>query len=471
MTDTTSPTSVPGKLLIVASDAALGETAAAELRAAAGFGGAEIAIATTGDRLDAALVSAIAEADAVAIVTDAARGCTFDLRTAMVVAATSGLARLVVAVGRLDRLPRADERFEAIRGDVLAFEAGFADVDFHVVPISGAALGWESVDTLAGALAVPAHGTPAGLAPDHADQFSAHVVWTGAAALLPGRRYDLTIGGRTVAATVTDLRHRLNVFDLSHLAARRLQQEDIGLVNLSTAEAIDFAPVGENRPMGTFRIAEAGGGATLAYGFIRFALRRATNLAWQGLDVDKAARRTLMGQRACVLWFTGLSGSGKSTVANLVEKQLHARGRFTYILDGDNVRHGLNRDLGFTEADRVENIRRVGEVAKLFVDAGVIVLAAFISPFRADRRMARDLVGDGEFLEIYMETPLDVCIARDPKGLYKKALAGQIKNFTGLDSPYEPPERCEIALPTAAASPEELASRVIAHLEASGYLA
>lgn len=387
-------------ILVVANDRSLAEAAAEEVGVAKSAGQTEISIAVAGEALDGALVDAIAGADDVVIVVDSARGCTFDLRTIMVVAEASGLEHVIVAAGRLDRLPRADERFEAIRTEVLAFEAALPGVATVVVPVGAAKLGWAGVETLADAIAAPKKAHDRAVVADHADQFSAHLVWTGAAPLLPGRRYDLSIAGRTVSATVTELKHRLNVFDLSHLAAKQLETDDIGLVNIAAAEPIDFLPVAENRRMGVFRLADRRNGETVATGFIRFALRRATNLSWQGLDVNKAARRQLMGQAACVLWFTGLSGSGKSTVANLVEKQLHARGRFTYILDGDNVRHGLNRDLGFTEADRVENIRRVGEVAKLFVDAGIIVLAAFISPFRADRRMARDLLGDREFLEI-----------------------------------------------------------------------
>jgi bifunctional enzyme CysN/CysC len=288
--------------------------------------------------------------------------------------------------------------------------------------------------------------------------------------LLPGRSYLLKAGTRTVGAAVSELKHLVDIETFKPLAAKTLALNDIGLCNLALSEPIAFDPYEENRTTGSFILIDRFTNATVAAGMIRFGLRRATNIHWQALDIDKRARADAKGQRPCILWFTGLSGAGKSTVANLVEKKLHVMGRHTYLLDGDNVRHGLNRDLGFTDADRVENIRRVGEAAKLFVDAGLIVLVSFISPFRSERDMARGLVGEGEFVEVFVDVPLEVAEARDPKGLYRKARAGEIKNFTGISSPYEPPLAPDIRLDTASSDPEALADQVLAFLRAGGYL-
>jgi bifunctional enzyme CysN/CysC len=267
-------------------------------------------------------------------------------------------------------------------------------------------------------------------------------------------------------AQVTQLKHRLDVTTLDELAARTLGLNEIGAANLSLNEPVAFTPYADNRHLGGFILIDRYSNATVGAGVIRFALRRSHNVHWQALDVNQAAREAIKGQKGRVLWFTGLSGSGKSTIANLVERRLHADGRHTYLLDGDNVRHGLNRDLGFSEADRVENIRRVTEVAKLMVDAGLIVLVSFISPFRAERRMARELLGPGEFVEVFVDAPLEVAEARDPKGLYRKAREGTLKNFTGVDSPYEAPEAPEIRLDAASLSPLEAAERVLEHLAA-----
>ncbi|HSZ73514.1 MAG TPA: adenylyl-sulfate kinase, partial [Rhizomicrobium sp.] len=250
--------------------------------------------------------------------------------------------------------------------------------------------------------------------------------------------------------------------------AKTLALNEVGYGNLSLAQPIAFDPYVENRDTGGFILIDRFTNATVAAGMIDFGLRRATNVHWQALDIDKSVRATLKGQKPAVLWFTGLSGSGKSTIANLVEKALFAEGRHTYLLDGDNVRHGLNRDLGFTDADRVENIRRVGEAARLFVDAGLIVLVSFISPFRSERRMARELMGQGEFIEVFVDTPIEVCMQRDPKGLYEKAKAGEIRNFTGIDSPYEEPENAEVTLKTVGVEPAALASKLVAHLKSLG---
>jgi bifunctional enzyme CysN/CysC len=283
--------------------------------------------------------------------------------------------------------------------------------------------------------------------------------------LLPHRQYLIRTGNRTVPGQVTALKHKVDVNTLEHMASRTLKLNEIGYCNLSTTEPIAFDRYRENRDTGGFIVIDRFTNATVGAGMIEFGLRRATNVHWQALDVNTEARASIKGQQPCVLWFTGLSGSGKSTIANLVERRLFGEGRHTYLLDGDNVRHGLNQDLGFTEADRVENIRRVGEAAKLFVEAGLITLVSFISPFRSERRMARDLLKPGQFVEIFIDTPLGVCMARDPKGLYRRAVAGEIKNFTGVDSPYEIPESPELTLSTEVLSAEESAERVVAYLK------
>jgi bifunctional enzyme CysN/CysC len=306
--------------------------------------------------------------------------------------------------------------------------------------------------------------------PEVADQFETTIVGMAEEPLLPSRHYWLKIGTKTVTATITELKYQVNVNTLEHLAAKTLALNAIGVCNIALDQAIAFDPYTTHRDGGGFILIDRLTNATVAAGMIHFALRRSHNIHWQALDLDKAARAAMNAQRPVVLWFTGLSGAGKSTIANLVEKRLYSLGRRTYLLDGDNIRHGLNRDLGFTDVDRVENIRRVAEVARLFVDAGLIVLTAFISPFRAERRMARQLMGEGEFIEVFIDTPLELAEARDVKGLYHKARAGQLKNFTGIDSPYERPEAPEIHIQTAALRPEEATERIIAYLREHGIL-
>jgi bifunctional enzyme CysN/CysC len=300
--------------------------------------------------------------------------------------------------------------------------------------------------------------------PEVADQFAAHLLWMGEQPLLPGRPYWLKVGTRTVGAQVTEIKHKVDVNTQDHLAAKHLELNEVGYCNLYLDQPVAYEAYADNRELGGFILIDRQTNATVGAGTLDFALRRAANIHWQHLEVDKGARARIKGQTPRCVWFTGLSGSGKSTIANLVEKRLLAMGLHTYLLDGDNVRHGLNKDLGFTAEDRVENIRRVAEVAKLMVDAGLIVLVSFISPFRAERRMARELFGEGEFIEAYVDTPLAIAEQRDVKGLYAKARAGEIVNFTGIDSPYEVPERADVVLDTVDASAEQLADRLVALL-------
>jgi len=299
------------------------------------------------------------------------------------------------------------------------------------------------------------------LPPDIAAQFACHLLWLDDAALLPGRRYLMKLATQTIGAQVTEIKHRIDPDTQAHLAATRLVANEIGYCNLSLDADIAYRPYSEDRRLGGFVLLDRETNATVGCGTLDFGLRRDSNVHWQQLDVDRVARARIKGQIPRCLWFTGLSGAGKSTIANLVERRLVADGFHTILLDGDNVRHGLNRDLGFTDADRVENIRRVAEVAKLMMDAGLVVLVSFISPFRAERRLARDLIGDGEFMEVFVDAPLEVCEGRDVKGLYAKARAGQLANFTGIGSPYEPPESPEIHLHSDRESAADSATRVV----------
>jgi bifunctional enzyme CysN/CysC len=302
------------------------------------------------------------------------------------------------------------------------------------------------------------------------DQFEVDILWMGDEPMLPGRPYIAKAGTAQIPCSIEQLKHKVNVNTMEHVAAKSLALNEIGVCNLELDRPMAFAPYAENRHLGSFILIDRFSNNTVGTGLIRFALRRAANIHWQALDVNKQSRARLAGQKPAVLWFTGLSGAGKSTIANLVEKKLHAMGRMTYLLDGDNIRHGLNRDLGFTDADRVENIRRVAEVSRLMVDAGLIVLVSFISPFRSERLMAREMVKGDEFVEIFVDTSLAEAEKRDVKGLYAKARRGEIKHFTGISSPYEAPESPEIRLDTTTLAPEAAADHIVAYLAEKGRL-
>jgi bifunctional enzyme CysN/CysC len=303
-----------------------------------------------------------------------------------------------------------------------------------------------------------------GAVPEFSNQFQARLIWMNDEPAYPGRSYLLKIGTQLVPATITGLKFRTNVNTLEKGAAKTLELNEVGTVTVATDKPIAFDPYKDNSLAGGFILIDRISNRTLGAGTIDFGLRRAQNLTYQSFDVNRQVRAQMKAQTPRIVWFTGLSGSGKSTIANLIEKRLTAEGRHAYILDGDNVRHGLNKDLGFTDTDRIENIRRVAEVAKLMADAGLIVLVSFISPFRNERRMAREIAGDIDFLEVFVDTPLEVCEARDPKGLYAKARAGQIKNFTGIDSAFEPPERADVVLHGGEYDPVELADELYGRL-------
>jgi bifunctional enzyme CysN/CysC len=301
----------------------------------------------------------------------------------------------------------------------------------------------------------------AGDPPEASDQFQATLVWMDEAALKPGRGYWLKLGSQMVTANIQTPKYEIDVNTLEHLAAKTLELNSIGVADFSTDRPIVFEPYSTSRQLGGFILIDKFTNATVAAGMIDYSLRRAQNVHWQATTITRDDHAAMKNQTARVLWFTGLSGSGKSTIANEVEKKLAIMNRHTFLLDGDNVRQGLNKDLGFTEADRIENIRRIGEVARLMTDAGLIVLTAFISPFRAERRMVREMMNEGEFIEVFVDTPIEVAEARDVKGLYKKAREGKIKNFTGIDSPYEPPENAEITVNTVSMTPSEAADYII----------
>jgi len=343
-----------------------------------------------------------------------------------------------------------------VRATVKAVIDGFDEVDVAKVGSSITITLNEEVDASRGDVIVSAE-RPA----EVADQFEAKLLWMGEHAMSPGRQYLMKMGCKEVTATISGIKYREDVNTGGHMAASNLELNEIATVDISTSAPMVFEPYNTNKLLGSFILVDKLTFETVGAGMIDFALRRASNIHWQALELDRKARATMKHQEPRCVWLTGLSGSGKSTIADLVEKRLYTQGKHTYLLDGDNVRHGLNRDLGFTEADRVENIRRVAEVAKLMVDAGLIVIVSFISPFRNERRMARDLFGEGEFVEVFVDTPLEECERRDVKGLYAKARKGELKNFTGIDSDYEAPEAPEIHLHTMGTTSEACAEQVM----------
>ena len=435
------------------------------------------------------LVTGATTADAAIVLVDARKGVLTQTRRHTHLLTLLGVRQLLLAINRIDLVGYAEETFRAIEADTLAFARRLGITAITCIPVcalNGENLvmrsprtAWYRGPTLMDWLeaAEPdAERVQRGALslPGVADQFRVTLIWMSEVPLLPGRSYLMKIGqsnldastldAPTVGASVTQIRHEIDVDSLAERAARQLELNSISVCNFSTDRPIAFDPYAKNRATGGFILIDRLSNETVGAGLVQFALRRAQNVHVQALDVDKAARAQRMGQKPCVLWFTGLSGAGKSTIANAVEKKLHALGRHTYLLDGDNVRHGLNRDLGFTDAERVENIRRVAEVAKLMVDAGLIVLASFISPFRSERRMARALFEADEFIEIFVDAPLAVAEARDPKGLYAKARRGELPHFTGIDSPYEAPESAELRIDTERVGAAEAADVILEHI-------
>jgi bifunctional enzyme CysN/CysC len=426
------------------------------------------------------IVAGSSSSDLSVILVDAEKGLReWTLRQAYL-CSLLGIRQLVLAVNKMDAVGFDKRRFAEIADAFARFGDRLPISRTIAIPISAlqgdnvagrsARMPWSAGPPLLDYLETVAVEERPGAAPQRGDALAAHLIWLSGTPLLPGRTYSLKLGAQTVGATVTELKYRVDIASVEHLAAKELHRDEIAFVNIATAASIDFAPYDENRENGRFLLIDRHSDATVGVGMIRFELRRSANTYFQAFEVTKTARAQLNAQKPALLWFTGLSGAGKSTIADQLERKLHALGKHTFVLDGDNVRHGLNRDLGFTEADRVENIRRVAEVAKLFVEAGLITLVSFISPFRAEREMARDLVAPGEFIEIFVNTPLETCEQRDPKGLYRKARRGELQNFTGLDSPYEAPENPELTLNARTESASDLADRIIDFMQQRGLL-
>jgi adenylyl-sulfate kinase len=419
------------------------------------------------------------------ILIDATAGVTAVNRRDARLLTALGVLQLVVAINKMDLVEFSAERFAELEAEVRSFAVRAPAVRVTCVPVC--ALHGDNVLEASPRLRFThdgplidqlerfrVEGPPPPAAEDPtlaaADIFQVTVAWSAGEPMLRGRAYEIELGGQHATATVAPLKHRFDIDSGERLAAVQLQAGEIGSCVLELSDQLRFAPHEERPEAGTFVLLDRIDGRKVGIGTIEFALRRSQNVRWQSVTVDKELRCAALGQQPAVLWLTGLSGAGKSTIANIVEAELHRRGHHTYLLDGDNVRHGLNADLGFSAADRVENIRRVGEVARLMVDAGLIVIVSFISPFRAERRMARSLVADDEFFEVFVDTPLEVAEQRDPKGLYGKARRGELTNFTGISSPYEPPEHPEIRVDTTVASPAQAALEVVELLERAGRL-
>ncbi len=424
-----------------------------------------------------------AKADTLVLIIDAVTGLGVRDYWTKILSSLGAVPKIVLAIDNMAGGGWSQKQFEQLKGDFTKQASEFSFSEIHAVPVNfqtqemvrtiGGKAKWYQGQTLLDIIQKSTdenHAPGIKIEPEEADQLAAHICWLHEEPMLPSRHYELRTPKAKMDASISDLKFKISSQAQYQRAAKELHRGEIGYVNVSLDEAIEFSPFELNRNSGYFELFDKLSGEIAGYCIIKHGLRRATNIKWQQMEVDKSARAKAMGQTPCILWFTGLSGSGKSTIASLVEKKLHQKGLFTYALDGDNVRHGLCRDLGFTDADRVENLRRISETAKLFVDAGMLVLASFISPFKSERQEARELFEKHEFLEIYVDTPLDVCEIRDPKGLYKLARAGELKNFTGLDSPYEAPENAEIRLAGAELSPDKLADQVLDELERRGLI-
>jgi bifunctional enzyme CysN/CysC len=421
-------------------------------------------------------------ADVLVLLSDVREGLTSEARQHAAGARAAGIRHIVLALNKLDLVDWDQTAFDAANAAFGEFAGRFEFTSAVAIPMSaqsgenvstpGRSGDWYSGPALIAHLAtidIHAEASPSA-APEAqlTEQFAAHIVCVADQQLIPGREYKLKLAGHELTASVTAVKYRLDIDSLHRVPARTLARGEIGVCTVATHTPLVVEGFARDHDADRFTLSDLYTDETIAAGTVDFALRRGINIHWQPLTVTKEVRASLKEQRPCVVWFTGLSGAGKSTIANLVEGWLALHGCHTYLLDGDNVRHGLNKDLGFTAADRVENIRRVGEVARLFVDAGVIVLCSFISPFRAEREAVRSIVDEGEFIEIHVTAPLEVCERRDPKGLYAKSRAGQLPNFTGIDSPYEAPEHPDLVLDTTSAPAAELAQRVVALLQVRG---
>ncbi len=431
------------------------------------------------EQISGDLATGASPIDAAVIMVDARTGVVTETRRHSILVDMLGLRHVVLAVNKMDLVGYAEDAFVAIADAYRAFAEPLGFQTVEIVPVSalngdnvseeGDRMPWYAGPTLMACLQTQAAGTsddsdvsrPAAAPASETDQLQAHVIWMSREPMIPGRQYVLELGAQTATAWISDLKYAINVDTLDRTATKTLGVNDIGVCNVSIDRQIACDAYADRRETGTFILIDRFSDETVCVGLIDFGLRRATNLSYQETVLDKSSRAAAMGQTPAVVWLTGMSGAGKSTVANRVEARLHAMGKKTYLLDGDNVRHGLNRDLGFTDADRVENVRRFAEVAKLFADAGLIVLVSVISPFRGERDMARALMGDGDFFEVFVDASLATCEQRDPKGLYAKARRGEIKNFTGIDSPYEPPATPDLHLDTDALSEDEAADRVV----------